>query len=238
MNDPTARCVATDNDERCASDATARTPVALCTRHRMQVAMGIAPEMLGFAAQRYADENLTRTAQPITPTFHGTHEPIVYFILNGNRVKIGYTTNLIGRVRALAQATDNVILTLAGGRELESALHDRFARFRVGNSEWFEYRADIRAYVSSKDRKDLHTTTNDRPSTDAEAVRDAAELIVHSGIASASMLQRRLRVGFARAGRLMDQLEQMGIVGALDGPGSSRSVLVTPDQLPAIIGSY
>lgn len=201
----------------------------------MQVALTIVPEMLGFAAQVYAHEDLCQTAQPVTPVFQGTHDSIVYFILNGNRVKIGYTTNLIGRVRALAQATDSVILALDGGRELESALHNRFACFRVGSSEWFQYAPDVRAYVATKRGKAISAAARAWPATDVQAIREAAELVVSSGIASTSMLQRRLRVGFARAGRIMDELEHMGIVGSLGGPGSCRAVLVKPDELTDVI---
>ena len=60
-------------------------------------------------------------------------------------------------------------------------------------------------------------------------ISEAIKCVVEAGQASVSLLQRRLRLGYARAGRLIDEMEQMGIVGAHEG-SKSRQVLITYQQ--------
>lgn len=111
---------------KCDSSAATEPPVLLCADHRDLLLV-----------------QLGRKKPAV-------HEPLVYFIRNGARVKIGWTTNLKARLSALSLPAGAAALTVPGGPDVEKAMHARFAKFRVGRTEWFEGAPELEAFIAAR----------------------------------------------------------------------------------------
>jgi hypothetical protein len=110
---------------KCKASAVTEPPVLLCADHR---------------------DLLLQQAGRKKPN---VHETVVYFIRNGGRVKIGWTTNLRSRLSSLSLPASAVALLVPGGPAEENMLHHRFAAARVARTEWFESTEVIEAYIAT-----------------------------------------------------------------------------------------
>lgn len=132
-------------------------PIALCRRHALMVSLNVTDILHATALTGRTTPGLdieTATVAPETVWTQSSHQPVVYFLANGDRVKIGVSTNVAARVSALSFRKGNALLLLQGGYDLEAALHDHFQPDRIGRTEWFVLSSRIRDYVGHRHKAD------------------------------------------------------------------------------------
>jgi S-DNA-T family DNA segregation ATPase FtsK/SpoIIIE len=104
-------------------------------------------------------------------------------------------------------------------------------------TRWLDYLVNMfgePVYTDIDDQGDAPSGFEEGNGFDDALFGDAVKVVVSTGMASASGLQRRLRIGFTRAGRLVDMMESAGIVGPADG-ARPREILVDEDEAADII---
>jgi hypothetical protein len=109
-------------------------------------------ESLGYALTDTPDKPSTLAEPPAAKWTvpAGKHAPYVYFIRNGNRMKIGTTTELKRRIRTLALRAENIALLFEGDQRREREFHKQFADHRIGTTEWFAYEGDLAEFVHAE----------------------------------------------------------------------------------------
>ncbi|MBE4735724.1 GIY-YIG nuclease family protein [Streptomyces caniscabiei] len=148
-------CVVAD----CIASPEITEPVPLCFAHMLHVVSLAMPQVVRAAASSSPDTVALRMLPVDTEKLlaASAHDSIVYFIRNGDRVKIGTTRNLRGRVAGLSLRPDNVLFAVSGGIQVERALHERFADLRVGDTEWFQFAQPIADFINDRSAFDAAT---------------------------------------------------------------------------------
>ncbi len=212
---------------------------------------------LMIVAARDVEESITRIAQKARAV--GVHLIVATQRPSVNVITGVIKANIPARVAfAVSSQTDSrVILDQPGAEKLvgrgdmlllpgNSNVAQRIQGAFVGEDEvrkivahWRRQAPNV-VYVSGVEGDDRDGTGlfgdggGSADDDDETLLRQAMELVVRSQLGSTSMLQRKLKVGFARAGRLMDLLEQRGVVGPSEG-SKARAVLMTPEELDLLL---
>jgi S-DNA-T family DNA segregation ATPase FtsK/SpoIIIE len=135
---------------------------------------------------------------------------------------------LVGRGDMLyLSASSNILQRIQGAWVTEDEVRKVVAHWRRQSPD-VAYVEGIEGEGSAGGLSGLGGRSGDED--DDELLEAAMELVVETQLGSTSMLQRKLKVGFARAGRLMDLLEQRGVVGPSEG-SKARAVMMTPEEL-------
>jgi S-DNA-T family DNA segregation ATPase FtsK/SpoIIIE len=99
-----------------------------------------------------------------------------------------------------------------------------------------ELRADLLEEVEAESVEGGRDEADGKDPDEDPLLADAIELVVEMGTASTSMLQRRMRLGYTRAGRMMDMLERRGVISGYEG-SKPRQVLITSSDLPRVLAA-
>jgi DNA segregation ATPase FtsK/SpoIIIE, S-DNA-T family len=219
---------------------------------------------LMMVAKADVEESITRIAQMARAVgMHlviATQRPSVQVITGvikaniPSRIAFAVATQMDSRVildeigaDRLVGKGDMLVISPANGTQVAARLQGAWVseeEIRKVTAHWRRQQSDAPQYVDGVDAGEEHeggdlgglinTEAADGGDDDEVIVRQAIDVIVRSQLGSTSMLQRKLKVGFARAGRVMDLLEQRGVVGPSVGP-KPREVLMSLDEYEALL---
>ena len=208
---------------------------------------------LMMVAARDVEESITRIAQKARAVgvhlIVATQRPSVNVITGVIKANIparaAYAVNSLTDSRVILDqpGAEKLVgkgdmLLLPGNSNVSQRIQGSFVseeEVRKVVAHWRRQAPEV-VYVSGVEGEDdavggpsMFTSGNGDDDEDDTLMRQAMELVVRSQLGSTSMLQRKLKVGFARAGRIMDLLEQSGVVGPSEG-SKARSVLMTVEE--------
>ncbi len=143
---------------------------------------------------------------------------------------VGGAEKLLGRGDMLfAPAGTNKPARVQGAWVSDDEVNNIVSYIKVRHESTYD--SDIIEHIESAEMSDAEKS--DAREEYDELLPQAVETVIEAGQASTSMLQRRLRVGYARAGRLIDEMEKRGIIGPADG-AKPRNVLISREQFKVL----
>lgn len=223
-------------------------PLNLCRQHALMVSLNVTDLLHANALSRPATKNdITEKASVATDDVweQNSHPAVVYFLTNGDRVKIGTSTNITARVVALALRKGNAALLLQGGYDLEEALHIRFEADRIGRTEWFVLSGQIRDYIAQHEATDAALKQPPVPAEDLTWARAhvrstrkpiAEEVILSALRASGATYTDRTELLAAtglKEGTFANALGKLETAGKLHRITEGRTVRVALGPAPA-----
>lgn len=142
---------------RCTDQPFIQHPLLLCRQHALMVSLNVTDVLHAnaLAGTQSAGLDIERVSVASDRVWaKQSHDSIVYFMVNGDRVKIGVSTNVSARTSALCLRKENAALLLRGGYDLEDALHQHFDSDRIGQTEWFVLSRRIQDYITRRREAD------------------------------------------------------------------------------------